>query len=88
MPLGLCGLGFFFGKPHLVLAQGSPMGTLCQPVVSGGCHPVVALPQLIQNELQVLQQACGSPLLVGSFNQKNWIEHQLILLSQEVVASG
>lgn len=49
---------------------------------------MVALPRLIQNELQVLEQACGSPLVVGSFNQKNWIEHQLILLSQEVVASG
>ena len=39
---------------------------------------MVALPWLIQNELQVLEQACGSPLAVGSFNQKNWIEHQFI----------
>lgn len=49
---------------------------------------MVALPWLIQKELQVLEQACGSLLVVGSFSQQNWIEHQLILLSQEVVASG
>lgn len=75
---------FFFGKPNLLLAQGSPVGTVCQPVVSGVCHPVTALPWLNRNKLRVLEQAGRFLLVVSSFSQKNWIEHQLIFLSQEV----
>lgn len=47
------------------------MGRLCQLVVSGGCHPVVALSWLMQKELQVLGQVWGSMVVVGSFSQKN-----------------
>lgn len=43
--------------------------------------------QVLQNEL-VLKRTRGSLLVMGSFNWGKWIEHQLILLSQVVVASG
>lgn len=88
MPLGWRGLDVSFWKASSGIFPGIAFGSHVLPVVPRGCHPVVALPCFTQNELQLLKQVYGSLLVVGSLNQKNWIEHQLILLSQEVVALG